>query len=100
MVLAFCVRLDALRGNEDVALDRVWFLSAGTDGIDGPTDAAGAVARGDVVVQAKRQGLDAESYLSTNDSYAFWSEVNGGRHLVRVGHTGTNVMDVQCLFLS
>jgi hydroxypyruvate reductase len=68
------------------------FLSGGTDGIDGPTDAAGAVVTPDTVRRARRQGLDPQAALAANDAYAFFDAVGG--HL-KPGPTHTNVMDVQ-----
>jgi hydroxypyruvate reductase/glycerate 2-kinase len=74
----------------------ITFLSAGTDGQDGPTDAAGAIADGRMVSHARRLGLDPEDYLRRNDSYNFFAK-NGG--LVMTGPTGTNVMDIQIIFV-
>lgn len=72
------------------------FLSAGTDGIDGPTEAAGAFAyRG----MCSSSNTDALSRLENNDSYNFYKSVNNGDDLVITGHTGTNVMDLQILLL-
>jgi glycerate-2-kinase len=67
-------------------------LSGGTDGEDGPTDAAGAVC--DEVVQqtAYQRGLDPLKYLSINDSYTFFDQSGG---LIKTGPTHTNVMDLQ-----
>lgn len=78
----------------------VWFLSAGTDGIDGPTPAAGAIGHCRVVEQAKELGIDPFEFLENNDSFTFFQRVNGGRNLITTGHTGTNVMDIQllCIF--
>jgi glycerate-2-kinase len=66
-------------------------LSAGTDGNDGPTDAAGAIADGATVA---RSGLDAGAYLASNDSYHFFEQTGG---LIKTGPTGTNVMDLRIL---
>lgn len=78
----------ALQGVSDVTI-----LSGGTDGIDGPTDAAGAVADGATVT---RSGMDARAYLANNDSYHFFEPLNA---LLKTGPTGTNVMDVRMLLL-
>lgn len=67
-------------------------LSAGTDGIDGPTDVAGAIVSPSTMTRANSLGVSAEDHLSTNDSYAFFERVGGH---VRTGSTRTNVMDVQ-----
>lgn len=69
-------------------------LSAGTDGTDGPTDAAGALASGDTLERARRIGLDAAQSLSRNDSYPFFDALGD---LIRTGPTGTNVMDIHLL---
>ena len=70
-------------------------LSAGTDGTDGPTDAAGAIASGNTVDRAERAGLAAGERLEANDSYTVFQSIE---ELVKTGPTGTNVMDVN-LFL-
>ncbi|MBT8399792.1 MAG: DUF4147 domain-containing protein [Rhodothermia bacterium] len=77
-----------MSGAETAAL----LLSAGTDGIDGPTDAAGAMATPLTVHRGQNTGVGAEEYLSENDSYSFFSAAGG--HL-KTGPSGTNVMDVQ-----
>lgn len=69
----------------------VFLLSAGTDGSDGPTDAAGAFALPETLETAKRLKLDPLKYLSANDSYGFFRRTGG---LFITGPTGTNVMDV------
>jgi glycerate 2-kinase len=66
-------------------------LSAGTDGTDGPTDAAGAVADSAVIKLAAQRGLSAEDHLTQNDSYTFFHQ--GGGHVI-TGPTHTNVMDI------
>ena len=71
-------------------------LSAGTDGIDGPTDAAGAVANEQTLNSARKSGLDPREYLRHNDSYHFFERVNG---LIKTGPTGTNVMDVRVMLI-
>ncbi len=80
-----------------IALDGygpVTIFSAGTDGMDGPTDAAGAIADEKTVTRAKELGIDARRYLTENDSYHFFETLEG---LVKTGPTGTNVMDVRIL---
>ena len=77
--------------------DGITVLSGGTDGTDGPTDAAGAVADGETVARALALGLDPASYLNDNDSYHFFSGLND---LVITGPTGTNVMDLRLLLIS
>jgi glycerate-2-kinase len=66
-------------------------LAAGTDGVDGPTDAAGACVDGETVLRARRCGLDPARALAATDSHPLL-EATGD--LIRVGPTGTNVADV------
>lgn len=68
------------------------FLSGGTDGIDGPTDAAGAWATPQTLRRARQQGLDPDAHLQANNSYPFFEALDA---LVKTGPTHTNVMDVQ-----
>jgi hydroxypyruvate reductase len=75
--------------------DDLCIVSLATDGTDGPTDAAGAVAWGDTVARARALGLDAEAYLANNDSYRFWTTL--GDWIV-TGPTNTNVNDLVFLF--
>ncbi len=74
----------------------VTLLSAGTDGTDGPTDAAGAVVDGQTIGHAKEKGFDPFLYLENNDSYTFFK--NTGELFV-TGSTGTNVMDIQIVLI-
>lgn len=69
----------------------------GTDGQDGPTDAAGAIVDENFVTDAYCEGIDPQDYLDNNDSYNLWSTFAAGRDLVKSGLTGTNVMDIQLL---
>lgn len=71
-------------------------LFAGTDGTDGPTDAAGGYACGNTVCLAAAQGLDAEGCLVANDSYPFLKQC--GR-LLKTGPTRTNVMDMSIILV-
>ena len=73
------------------------FLSAGTDGQDGPTSAAGGWVDGDFLQQAREAGLDVADYLNTNDSFTLLTKLGEGSNLVVTGLTGTNVMDLQIL---
>ena len=70
------------------------FLSAGTDGTDGPTDAAGAIVSGSTYIRALRKGISPEALLSQNDSYTFFKKIGG---LLITGPTRTNVMDLHIL---
>lgn len=67
-------------------------LSGGTDGRDGPTDAAGAWVTPNTVAEARQRGLDPLAYLNNNDAYAFFKTLD---QLLVTGPTHTNVMDVQ-----
>jgi hydroxypyruvate reductase len=87
-VLAAAIALDGL---ENVAV-----LSAGTDGTDGPTDAAGAFADGATVRRAKSQGLEAQAFLWNNDSYSFFKSLGD---LFKTGPTFTNVMDLRIVLV-
>ena len=69
----------------------VTLLCAGTDGSDGPTDAAGAVVDGQTVATAKLKNIDSLKFLNEADSYHFFKQVGG--HLI-TGSTHTNVMDI------
>lgn len=77
-------------------LDDVIILSGGTDGTDGPTDAAGAVADGTTLSKALGKGYSAAEYLKNNDSYHFF-EATGD--LLKTGPTMTNVMDLRILLV-
>jgi glycerate 2-kinase len=70
---------------------RIEALVAGTDGIDGPTDAAGAFASPEAVVEGERAGVSAATALTRNDAYNFF-KASGG--LFVTGPSGTNVSDV------
>jgi hydroxypyruvate reductase len=78
-------------------LPGVCILSAGTDGTDGPTDAAGALCDSTTIVRATSAGLNATEFLNRNDSYNFF-EPQGD--LIKTGPTGTNVMDVRLLLVA
>jgi glycerate 2-kinase len=76
--------------------DAVTIFSAGTDGIDGPTDAAGAIADEQTLARARKLGLDPRRFLDSNDSYHFFQKLEA---LVKTGRTGTNVMDIRVILL-
>ncbi len=71
-------------------------MSLGTDGIDGPTEAAGAWASPSTLNQMGRLGIPAEIYLKNNDSYHFFKNVGG---LIVTGPTHTNVMDIRLFMI-
>jgi glycerate-2-kinase len=88
LALAFAREIKGIKG--------ITFLSAGTDGADGPTDAAGAVVDGEAIPRAEAMGLEAEPYLNNNDSYSFFKKTG---ELLITGPTGTNVMDIQIVLI-
>ncbi len=65
--------------------------SLSTDGVDGPTDAAGAIVDGKTLAKARKMGLAPEEYLAENNSYNFFSKLGD---LIFTGQTGTNVNDI------
>ena len=71
-------------------------LSGGTDGEDGPTDAAGAVVDDEVFAKARSLVLDPQSYLDDNNSYPFFEQTGG---LLKTGPTHTNVMDLRIVYI-
>uniref|UniRef100_A0A182P4R1 MOFRL domain-containing protein n=1 Tax=Anopheles epiroticus TaxID=199890 RepID=A0A182P4R1_9DIPT len=82
--------------------DSVCFLSAGTDGIDGPTDVAGALGGSFIARDFEETGqpvAKAKSFIEQNDSYSFYEALGDGQYFVKTGHTGTNVMDVHLLLV-
>ncbi|HEY7315335.1 MAG TPA: DUF4147 domain-containing protein [Gemmataceae bacterium] len=89
-VLAAALHLGA------AGLHRVVVLSGGTDGEDGPTDAAGALADEGTLRRASQAGLDPADYLARHDAYSFF-EATGD--LLKTGLTQTNVMDVRVLLI-
>lgn len=82
----------AIDGTDNVAVG-----SLATDGVDGPTDAAGAIVDGTTVSRGHKLGMSAEDYLRNNDSYSFLKRTGD---LVKTGPTGTNVNDVIILAAS
>jgi glycerate 2-kinase len=83
LALAAALAIDGLPNTLVAAL--------GTDGTDGPTDAAGAIATGETVERARASGLEARAYLSDNDAYHFFQALD---ELIITGPTGTNVNDL------
>ena len=88
LALAAAIAIDGRSG--------VTIASFGTDGVDGPTDAAGAIVTGDTCRQARALGLDPAASLARHDSYTFFEALDkaGHPHLIRTGPTGTNVNDI------
>jgi glycerate-2-kinase len=71
--------------------------SIGTDGIDGPTDAAGAFIDNQVLTKVAAQNLIIKDYLNNNDSYTFFDNIDS---LIRTGPSGTNVADIGCCLIA
>ncbi len=88
LALSFALEIEGVPG--------ITLLSAGTDGTDGPTDAAGAMVEGTTATGARDRGIDPEARLQDNDSYGFFRECGG---LLITGPTGTNVMDIQLMLI-
>jgi len=84
--------LSAARGI--AGLDDVLIFSLGSDGTDGPTDAAGGIVDGNSYANLKKQGLDIDKILANNDAYHGLQAING---LINTGPTGTNVNDVSVI---
>lgn len=78
-------------------LENVLVMSGGTDGTDGPTDAAGAIADGTTIERARKLGLDTNRHLGENDSYNFFKPLGD---LLMTGPTNTNVMDLRVVLVS
>jgi glycerate 2-kinase len=77
-------------------LENVVLLSGGTDGTDGPTDAAGAIADALTIKRAHEMGLSAKAHLENNDAYPFFKRLGD---LLMTGPTRTNVMDVRIILV-
>ncbi|MER3424850.1 MAG: glycerate kinase, partial [Nitrospiraceae bacterium] len=74
----------------------IYVAAFGTDGTDGPTDAAGAVVDGQTVIRAARLGLNAADALRCNDAYPLLKKLG---NLIITGPTGTNVNDLYMLIV-
>ena len=79
-----------LKGSQSV------FGSFGTDGIDGMSPAAGAIADGNTVQRAEEKNIDSLDYLENNDSFTYFNTLND---TLITGPTGTNVMDIQIFMM-
>lgn len=88
LALSFAMAVKGIQG--------ITLLSAGTDGTDGPTDAAGAIVDGETIIRAEQLGLNPQEYLDRNDSYNFFRQTGS---LLITGPTGTNVMDLQLIII-
>lgn len=89
IILAAALKLDGIEG--------IIVGSCGTDGNDGPTDAAGAIANGKSVARAKKLGMDSEEFLRRHDAYHFFNKLDD---LIITGPTNTNVMDIHCILIN
>lgn len=77
-------------------LPNVWVAAIGSDGTDGPTDAAGALVSGETLARARRLGVDLDDALKHNNTYAALKRL---RCHITTGPTGTNVNDLYLLFV-
>jgi glycerate-2-kinase len=92
-VLRWAFNLERLRISEHASsLKELVFLSAGTDGIDGNSPAAGSIADENTLERSSSQGLDPQSYLENSDSYSFFKMVGDA---IVTGVTHTNVRDIR-----
>jgi glycerate-2-kinase len=89
LVLSASLKIERLSG--------VAIASLGTDGVDGPTEAAGAIADGQSTMRAYNKQLDPNKFLSDNDSYNFFAKLND---LIFTGPTGTNVGDLTVMVIT
>ena len=95
-VLRCAMRLSEVTRHDEPELSRWIVLSAGTDGIDGNSPAAGAVADETTIARGLSTGLDASDFLARSDSFSYFERL--GNALV-TGSTGTNVRDIRILVL-
>lgn len=93
--LALSYLYEMIRGGESALMHRPWFLAAGSDGNDGPTDAAGAIIGPDEI-SSLSEGPDIQPYLSQNNSYQYLAEQD---LLYKTGPTNTNVCDFCFLYI-
>ena len=93
-VLRCAIRIDESKPNNS---QHFVILSAGTDGIDGNSPAAGAIADETTITRARELGLDPHEYLARSDSYSFFERLNT---LIITGPTGTNVRDLRIFLRS
>ena len=93
MALAF---LSEMQNHPD-STQGIYFLSAATDGNDGPTDAAGAYASKELLALAYTAGCNLNTYLNDNNAYAFFDRIG---YLLKTGPTNTNVCDLQLMLIT
>lgn len=94
MALSALLQLAAYPHNDHQ--NKITFLAAGTDGTDGPTDAAGAIADNNTLTIMKEKKLDPQAFFNNNDAYHFFEQTGG---LLKTGATQTNVMDLVIIFV-
>jgi glycerate 2-kinase len=92
VLAALNAALNAASREELPDLERIGILSGGTDGEDGPTDAAGAWLDADLIQAARQSGLDPLAFLNDCNAYPFFERCGG---LIKTGPTHTNVMDLR-----
>ncbi len=92
MALAFLSEMES----DPSASDHISFLSGGTDGNDGPTDAAGAFADKELLGRVEKKELSIDKFLNNNDAYYFFDLIGG---LLKTGPTNTNVCDIQAILI-
>jgi hydroxypyruvate reductase len=94
--MALSALLELASVDDKAFSNKITFLSAGTDGTDGPTDAAGAMVDVDIISAANELHLDTAKYLLNNDAYTFFEQTGG---LLKTGATHTNVMDLVVILI-
>ncbi|MFT3883464.1 MAG: DUF4147 domain-containing protein [Gemmatales bacterium] len=95
--LACLSQLQALSDGDEAQLQGITILCAGTDGEDGPTDAAGAFADLGILQAARKKGLSMNEALARHDAYPFFDTTGG---LFKTGLTETNVMDLRVVLIN
>ncbi|MBD0326239.1 MAG: DUF4147 domain-containing protein, partial [Pyrinomonadaceae bacterium] len=95
--LALKMREQAAKEGNDASPSHTVALSAGTDGVDGNSPAAGAISDETTITRAQSLNLDAQKYLATSDAYTFFAALDDA---IMIGPTGTNVRDVRVLLAS
>ncbi len=93
MALAFLAEMES----NPADADGIYFLSAATDGNDGPTDAAGACVSKELLELARAAGCNIPTYLNDNNAYAFFDRIG---YLLKTGPTNTNVCDLQVMLIT
>ncbi len=89
--------LERLMTADERAAEGIVLLSGGTDGEDGPTDAAGAMLSAEVVARMRSLNLDPDGFFRRNDAYTFFEQTGG---LIKTGPTQTNVCDLRVVTVS